>query len=613
MDLQKKLGFLDVFCIASGAMVSSGLFILPGIAHASAGPAVIFSYLLAGLLVTSGMLSVAEIITAMPQAGGDYFFITRTMGPAVGTVAGLLIWFSLTLKSSFALVGMSTFVSAVVDWNPHIVAVLICLVFVAVNIIGTKESGRLQVVLVIALLVLLGVYSAWGVHHIDSRHLVPFAPSGWHPVLATAGLVFISYGGLLTVASVAEEIKDPGRVIPLGMIASLLVISLFYTLVVFVTTGVLSSETLDNSRTPISQGALAFMGRPGMIVMSVAAILAFVSTANAGIMTASRYLLSLSRDNLIPPVFSRMSDRFQTPHVAVIVTGVCVASTLFLELEALVKAASAVLILTYIIANLCLIILRESRILNYRPTFRAPLYPYLPLAGIIGYAVLLFEMGVGTLLLSVALIAGGLFFYWFYGRIRTEREYALLHLIERISNRAFTGGLLESEMKDIIRRRDDLCFDRFDDMVENALVIDDAAGGDAGKLFSSIGSLLRETHDFDADVVRKALADRERAGSTILMPGFAISDIIVERDGFFSLIIVRCREGIRLREGEAPVHALFVLVTSRDERDFYLQAVASISQVIRMRSFDKHWFEARTEQQMRDLLLLGERRRECRL
>lgn len=105
MKLKKELNLLDVFCIASGAMISSGLFILPGLAHAQAGPAVVVSYLLAGLLAMTGVLSIAELATAMPKAGGDYFFITRGMGPAAGTVAGLLSWLSLSLKSSFALVG----------------------------------------------------------------------------------------------------------------------------------------------------------------------------------------------------------------------------------------------------------------------------------------------------------------------------------------------------------------------------------------------------------------------------------------------------------------------------------------------------------------------------
>ncbi|MDY0169165.1 MAG: amino acid permease [Thermoguttaceae bacterium] len=99
MKLKRNLGLLDVFCIASGAMISSGIFVLPGLAHAQAGPAVVVSYFLAGLLASVGLLNVAELATAMPRAGGDYFFVTRTLGPAVGTIGGLLTWFSLSLKS----------------------------------------------------------------------------------------------------------------------------------------------------------------------------------------------------------------------------------------------------------------------------------------------------------------------------------------------------------------------------------------------------------------------------------------------------------------------------------------------------------------------------------
>jgi len=611
MDVQKKLNLLDVFCIASGAMISSGLFVLPGVAHAKAGPAVVFSYLFAGVLATSGMLSVAEIITAMPKAGGDYFFITRTMGPAMGTVAGLLSWFSLTMKSSFALVGMSTFLLTVVDWSPRITGVVICLVFMLVNIIGTKESGKLQVIMVTGLFTLMLLYIAFGVPRVHSQHFLPFAPFGWHPVFATAGLVFVSYGGLLNVAAVAEEIKNPGRVIPLGMISSLIVVVLFYTLIVFITTGVLSSETLDNSLTPISTGASAFMGRAGMIAMSLTAVLAFISTANAGIMSASRYLFSLSRDKLIPSPFGALQRRFQTPYVAVTATGLCVIGVLFLNLELLVKAASTVVIITCILTNLCLIVLRESRLLNYQPKFIAPFYPILPVGGIIGYSFLLLEMGMQALLISTGLIAGGLFFYWFYGRIRAEREYALMHLVERISNRELTKGILETELKEIIRSRDDLCFDRFDEIVERAVVIDTDIELDDAGLFSLVADAVQERYNQDPQTIQQALVAREDEGSTILTEGVAASDTVVEGEGVFELVMVRCSKGVLLRGTGAPIHAFFLLFISKDERDFYLKAVASIAQIVQDRSFDKRWLDARTEQQIRDVVLLGERRRIC--
>lgn len=107
--LKRDLGLLDVFCIASGAMISSGLFILPSIGFSKAGPAVIVSYIIASLLVIPAMLSKAELATAMPKAGGTYFFIDRSMGPMMGTIGGFAAWFSLAFKSAFALLGIGIF------------------------------------------------------------------------------------------------------------------------------------------------------------------------------------------------------------------------------------------------------------------------------------------------------------------------------------------------------------------------------------------------------------------------------------------------------------------------------------------------------------------------
>ena len=158
MKLNKELGLLDVFCIATGAMISSGLFILPGIAHAKAGPAVVVSYFLAGLLALTGVLSVAELSTAMPKAAGDYFFITRSMGDAVGTVSGLLSWLALSLKSSFALIGMAAFTMRIIPVPIQVIALGLTLLFLVINILGVKEASRLQVILVVALLSLLLFY-----------------------------------------------------------------------------------------------------------------------------------------------------------------------------------------------------------------------------------------------------------------------------------------------------------------------------------------------------------------------------------------------------------------------------------------------------------------------
>ncbi|MDY0169164.1 MAG: APC family permease [Thermoguttaceae bacterium] len=351
-------------------------------------------------------------------------------------------------------------------------ALAFALVFMTLNILGTRSVARLQVGLVLALLLLMGLYIAVGLPAVRPENFDPVAPKGLAAVLFTTGFVFVSYGGLLKVSSVAEEVRNPGREIPLGMLLAIVVVTACYTLMVLVTSGVLPADALDGSLTPISDGAGMFMGSWGVRLMGAAAVLAFVSTANAGILAASRYLVALSRDDLAPSVLKRINGRFQTPHVAVAVTGLLVAAALFVDLKTLVEGASTVLILSYALSCLCVIIIRESRLQNYRPQFRAPLYPWLQLLGLGGFLLLILAMGIEAYLISFALILVGFLTYWFYGRAAATREYALLHLVERITSRHFVTGTLESELKTIIRERDTIVLDHFDRLVEDCAVLD---------------------------------------------------------------------------------------------------------------------------------------------
>jgi amino acid transporter/mannitol/fructose-specific phosphotransferase system IIA component (Ntr-type) len=611
MKLKKELNLLDVFCVASGAMISSGLFVLPGLAHARAGPAVFVSYLLAGFLAMMGMLSQAELISAMPKAGGDYFHVTRTMGPAVGTVGGLITWFSLSLKSAFALVGMAALTVSIVNVNinVHIIALLLCLIFIVVNLFGIKGAGRIQVILVLVLLSALLLYVVRGLPAIKVRHFEPFAPKGLAAIFSTAGLVFVSYGGLLKAGSIAEEVKDSGRVTPLGMILSFFVVSTLYMLVVFVTTGVLGTLELDHSLTPISDGAAVFMGSFGRIVLSIAAILAFVSTANAGIMSASRYPFALSRDGLLPEFLGRISVRFKTPYISILITGTFMIVALFLKLDILVKAASAVLILTYMFSCLSIIILRESRLQNYQPRFRAPLYPWIQIIGVLGFGFLLFEMGREAFLANLILIVSGLFVYWFYGRIRATREYALLHLIERITAKELTAHLLETELREIIRERDDIVKDRFDRIIENAIIMDIDEAMSLEEFFKLVAHAMADNLKMKPDVLLKLLLDRERESTTVLNPHLAIPHVIIEGEHIFDILLARCKEGIVFSETIPRVHAVFVLVGTRDERNFHLHALAAIAQVALDPHFEEKWMAAKSKEALRDIVLLGKRRR----
>ncbi|MDD5327283.1 MAG: amino acid permease [Phycisphaerae bacterium] len=610
MKLRQELGLLDIFCIASGAMISSGLFILPGLAYAKAGPSVIVCYFLAGLLSLPGMLSIAEMTTAMPKAGGDCFTVIRSLGPGVGTVAGLLSWFALAMKSAFALVGMSIFTRLLFDIDIHIIALFFCILFLVINLIGIKEAGRVQVALVIGLFVLMLAYIVVGLPKVKVENFSPFVPHGLRTVFFTTGFVFVSYTGLLKIASVAEEIKNPSRDIPLGMIISLLVVSILYAFMVFVTAGVLDGDKLSQSLMPISDGAEVFLGSWGKIVMAIAAIFAFLSTANAGIMTSARSLVPLSNDGLLPGIFGKINTRFGTPHNALFVTAAFIVISLFLKLEILVEAASIVLILTNILACLSVIILRESRIQNYRPTFHVPLYPWLQIAGIIGFCFLILEMGKDALLVSSLLIVAGVSVYWFYGRIKTNREYALLHLIERITAKELTNYSLEKELREIIRSRDDIVKDKFDRIAERCVVldIDKAVSVDdffrlaAEQLSARLGGRLSE------DIYRRLTA-REKESSTVLSDILAIPHIIIEGERTFDVLIARCKDGISFSDAHRQVQAIFVIAGSKDERNFHLYSLSAIAQIVQDPKFEKRWLTAKGVDAIRDIVLLGKRKR----
>ncbi len=609
MELKKELTLLNVFCIASGAMISSGLFVLPGLAHALAGPVVVVSYFLAGLLAMAGMLSQAELVSAMPKAGGDYFYITRSMGPAMGTIEGLLTWLSISLKSSFALIGMAAFTSLVVDFDPRLIALGFCLLFVIINFIGIKEAGRVQVGIVAVLLVLLVIYIMKGIPAVKADNFRPFMPYGPAAVFSTAGFVFVSYGGLLKVTSIAEEVRDPARTVPLGMIISMLVVGCLYTLVVFVTSGVLGPEQLDHSMTPISDGAVVFLGERGRMALAAAAILAFISTANAGIMAASRYLLALSRDHLLPDAFGNVNRRFKTPDISIFFTGAVMIAALFLDLYVLVEVASTVLILTFIFSCLCVIIMRESRVQNYQPKFRSPLYPWVQLVGIFGCWLMVVNMGKEALFIGSVLFAGGLAVFWFYGRLRAKRDFALLHLIERITAKELVDVTLEAELKEIIRERDEVIKDRFDRSIEEAVVLDIEGSVTMHDFFKLAAEKMSERLGIESSVLINLLLERERQSSTVLSPGLAIPHIIIDGLQTFIMLLARCKEGIIFPGKDRKVYTVFVIAGTRDERNFHLRALSAIAQIVQDPHFEGRWMRAKNTEALRDAILLGKRRR----
>lgn len=616
--LKKDLGLLDIFCIASGAMISSGIFILPALAFLKAGPAVILSYIIAGILMLPPMLAQAELATAMPKAGGAYFFIERAMGTSVGTVGGLASWFSLSFKTAFALIGIGVFATllepGLTPFETKLIAVTFCLFFALVNIAGVKHTGKLQIILVLFLIGILFTYIIRGFTSIQPHRYTPYMPHGMSSVFATAGLVFVSFGGLTKIASVAEEVRNPGKNIPLGMFLAYSIVMLLYGAVVFITIGLVDSQELATSLTPLSLGASVFMGGFGVIMLAVAGLLAFISTANAGILTASRSLMAMSRDFLLPRVFHKISPETKTPYVSIIITTLfMVAVILFLSLEDLVKTASTLMILLFALVNLSLIIMRESKIQSYRPKFHAPLYPWINILGILGYGYLIFMMGKMPLIITGIFILCSLMWYFAYARRKVKRQAALIHVIERITAKELMEPTLPDELRSIIIERDKIIHDRFDHLIKECPILDykpsDPAKNKAEDVFGIISCELSKRLDIDPQILYELFIKREKETSTVIAPGLAIPHIIVEGEKKFDIMLLRSKEGIIFPDTPQPVHTMFILVGSRDERNFHLRALAAIAQVAQDKNFNKNWLHADNEEQLRNIILLAERHR----
>jgi len=614
VKLEKQLGLTGVFCIASGAMVSSGLFVLPAIAYAKAGPAVILSYLLAGLLIVPAMFAKAELLTAMPKAGGDYFYISRSMGPLPGFIGGLSNWFSLTCKSAFALVGIGAFMTLIcpdiTELQMDMVASAGCIFFMAVNLKGVKLAERFQIGLVFALIGIISFYIVSGGVSVKLHNYSGFFTAGFKNIVGTAGLVFISFAGLTKVASIAEEVKNPTRNIPLGMILSWGIVMMLYLLAVFVTVGLLKGENLSGTLTPISDGAGVYAGIAGVVIMAIAAIFAFVSTANAGIMTASRAPLAMSKDKLLPPVYQKLNGN-GVPSVPIVLTAAVMIFMIFvLNIEGLVKVASTVSIILFALANFALIFMRESKVINYRPVFKAPLYPYLQIAGIILYGVLLFEMGKVALIATGIFIAAGALWYFIYPYRFEAKKSALVHVVERIIGRQIRVDTLGNELRDVLRERDEIVEDRFDEIIKECEILDLQEKESVESFLKLISGKFTAAVGISKDELFGKFSEREMISSTIVRAGLAIPHIVVEGSGIFKIILVRDRKGIVFSENQAPVKTLFTIVASADERNFYLRALVAIAEIAQEKDFEKNWLAAQTLHDLRDIILLASRRRE---
>jgi basic amino acid/polyamine antiporter, APA family len=628
--LEKRLGLMDVYAICTGAMFASGFFLLPGIAAANAGPSVILAYFVSSLLMVPAMYSIAELSSAMPRAAGTYFFIHRSMGPLAGTIGGLGAWLVLIAKSAFALVGMGAYLSLFIELPVRPLAIALTIAFGLLNIFGAKETARLQVWLVVSLVAIMAFFIANGLLDTATGHanvagsFRPFFSFGFEGFLATIGLVFISYAGLTKVSSAAEEIRDLDRNLPLGMILALLTVGAIYTLGVTVLVAVLPPADLRDDLTPVaSAGELVFDWMPGLLGLAlivVAAVLAFASTGNAGILTASRYPLAMARDRLLWSRFDRLG-RFGTPTLGVVVTcTLMIVAILFLDVERLASLGSAFLLLLFALINLSVILMRESRMTSYAPGYRSPLYPWMQIVGVIAMIGLIFTLGTFYLVFIGAILLLSYLWYRVYVRAEVPRRGAIYGLFRRLGELHDEG--VDEELWSILQERGASEGDSFDELIARAEVIDLSRTVQLDEVTAQVVEALARRLGLPADDIATHVDLAVSRGIVPERAPAAIYDLLVDGIEHSEVVLVRAKRGVVVAgAGRFPgtgtvnseanesgrVDALLFLVTPEGLTTQHLRLLAQLVSMVEVPGFSRAWRRASSDQELLETLLRNER------
>ncbi len=615
--LEKQLGLWDVYAIATGTTLSSGFFLLPGLAAVGAGAAMPLSYLLGALILLPGLLSMVELATAMPRAGGMYYFLDRSMGPLVGVIGGFGTWFAVVLKCAFALIGVGAYLQLFfpgIAMGP--IAAGFAVFFGAVNYFGAKKSGSFQVVLLIGLLILLSWFSGLGLLQMEIGQFSGMFESGGAGVISTAGLVVVSYMGLTQVASVAEEVKNPERNLPLGMFLAFGSTIVIYVVGTSVMLGVVGVDTLTRGGgdlTPVATVAEAMVGPWGAVIMTVAAVLAFSSVANAGILAASRYPLAMGRDKVLPGLFSHVGAR-GTPTVGIAVTvAMILLSVMLFEPTKIAKLASAFQMVLFALACLAVIVMRESRIDSYDPGYRSPLYPGVQIVGILGPFWLIVNMGLLPTLFTGGLITFGAMWYTYYARDKVSREGAIFHVFERLGRQRYEG--LDRELREIMKDRDPREADPVDELLTEACVLDLVGPIDFEELATQASQLLARDLSVPASELAEGFLRGTRMGATPVSHGAALPHVRLDTLDRAHLALARVRAGVRFeseqdgigRGSDETTRAVFFLVGPETDPGRHLRILAQIARRVDQESFMLEWLDAESHEQLKEALFQRER------
>ena len=433
--LKKVLGPFELMALGIGCIIGTGIFVLTGVAAANyAGPALILSFVFSGVTCTFAALCYAELSAMIPIAGSSYTFGYVGLGEIWAWIIGWDMISEYIVALSTVAVGWSAYVVTLLQsagihvpqalCNPpgqnggivNLPAIFILFLIMLLLIKGVSESAKLNNVLVIIKLAVVILFIVLAVGHVNPANWHPFFPYGVSGVFKGAAIVFFSYLGFDAVSTAAEEVKNPQRDLPIGLIGALLICTVLYIAVTAILTGVVPYIQFKTEAAPVAFVLLKIGIKWGSALVSVGAICGITSVLLVTMYGATRILFSLSRDGLIPPVIADVHPKFGTPvNSTVLVAAISMVLAGFLPIMRLAELANMGTLAAFTIVSASLMVLRKKRPDIHR-AFKCPAVPVVPSIAIVFSLYLIWSLPTITKIVFCIWLVIGSFVYFGYGK-----------------------------------------------------------------------------------------------------------------------------------------------------------------------------------------------------
>ena len=411
MELKRTLNLFDATAIGIGAIIGAGIFVVLGIAVDYAGPAVVVSMVVAGIVALFSALSFAELGSAIPKQGGTYEFAYQLISPSVAFLSGCLWLFGQTVAGAAVSLGLASYFVAVFPFFPlKVVAVSAALLLTALNLIGTKHSAMINNILVLIKIVILCLFIGFGAFQVNPTNYSQFAPNGFAGILQGAGFIFFAYLGFGRIAALGGEVKDPKKNLPLAILIALVTSVVLYVMTGFVATGLQDYRILAVSGSPLAEAVKATGNFTLVAAISFGALVATTSVLLTNLIGLSRVSFAMANNGQLPKSMSKIHARLGTPYISILVMGALMtilASVSDLKQTAAITSIS--ILSTHIILHFSAVRLRKRT--PDLKTFKAPLYPLIPALGIVSCIILMFSLPIEAWIVWVGFVTAVSVYY----------------------------------------------------------------------------------------------------------------------------------------------------------------------------------------------------------